>query len=67
MNNEEVQQALAHLIGTQYDSAVKATIAEITCRTRIVGPEDMSTKEYDVNRIHIAVDANNLIQGFSFA
>lgn len=66
MNNEQVLQALAHLVGTPYEPSVKATISEITGRTRVVGPKEMSTREYDVERIHIDADANSLIQGFSF-
>ncbi|MGJ7547299.1 hypothetical protein [Pseudomonas alloputida] len=66
MNNDEVLQALAHLIGTPYEPSVKSTITEITGRPRVVGPNEMSTKEYDINRIHIRTDANQLIQGFSF-
>ncbi|WP_416466061.1 hypothetical protein [Pseudomonas sp. LFS044] len=66
MNNEEVLQALAHLIGTPYEPSVKATITEITGRARVVGPKEISTKEYDIDRIHINADANSLIQGFSF-
>lgn len=66
MNNEQALQALAHLIGTPYEPSAKATISEITGRARVVGPNDMSTKEYDINRIQINTDANSLIQGFSF-
>lgn len=66
MNNEEILHALAHLIGTPYEPSVKATISEITGRARVVGPKEISTKEYDDQRIHIATDANSLIQGFSF-
>ncbi|MFJ4442924.1 hypothetical protein ACIPZ8_12625 [Pseudomonas sp. NPDC089422] len=67
MNNEEVLQALAHLIGTPYEPSVKSTITGITGRARVVGPNEISTKEYDINRIHIRTDANQLIQGFSFS
>jgi len=66
MNNQEVLQALAHLIGTPYEPSVKAAITEITGRARVVGPKECSTKEYDIDRIHINADANSLIQGFSF-
>ncbi|BBH48685.1 hypothetical protein [Pseudomonas sp. KU43P] len=66
MNNEEILQALAHLIGTPYEPSVKDTIVEITGRKRVVGPREICTKELDPNRIHIRVDANSLIQGFSF-
>ena len=58
MNNEQVLQALAHLIGTPYEPSVKATISEITGRARVVGPNEMTTKEYDTNRIHINTDAS---------
>jgi hypothetical protein len=66
MNNDEVLQALAHLINTPYEPSVKDTITEITGRPRVVGPNEMSTREYDINRIHIKTDGNQLIQGFSF-
>ena len=32
----------------------------------MVGPNEMSTLEYDINRVHIKTDANGLIKGFSF-
>jgi len=66
MNNDEVLQTLAHLIGTPYEPSVKDTITEITGRSRVVGPNEVSTREYDIDRIHIRTDANQLIQGFSF-
>jgi len=66
MNNDEILQSLAHLIGTPYEPSVKGTITEITGCPRVVGPNEMSTHEYDATRIHINTDANQLIQGFSF-
>jgi len=66
MNNDEVLQTLAHLIGTPYEPSVKETITKITGRSRVVGPNEGSTLEYDIDRIHIRTDANQLIQGFDF-
>ncbi|HDS1815401.1 TPA: hypothetical protein QEM96_000015 [Pseudomonas putida] len=67
MNNDEVLQALAYLIGTRYEPAVKATISAITGRVRVVGPNEICTREYDPDRLHIKADTNHLIQGFSFS
>ncbi|MBF8673083.1 hypothetical protein IRZ53_01800 [Pseudomonas fulva] len=67
MTNEEVLQTLAHLVGTAYEPAIKQTICTLTGRTRVLGPHDISTFEYDANRIHIKVDAEARIKGFSFA
>ncbi|MBC3501084.1 hypothetical protein HU761_06635 [Pseudomonas sp. SWRI59] len=66
MNNDEALQALAHLVDTPYEPGVKATISALTGRARVVGPNEMSTLEYDTNRVHIRTDANGLIKGFSF-
>jgi len=66
MTNEEVLQAIAHLIGTPYEPSVKDTITAITGRDRVVGPGEASTREYDSNSIHIITDANRLIESFSF-
>ncbi|MDI9776968.1 MULTISPECIES: hypothetical protein [Pseudomonas] len=66
MNNDEVLQTLAHLIGTPYEPSVKEIIRELTGRTRIVGPNEFSTRDFDSNRIHIRADANQLITGFAF-
>ncbi|WP_336332233.1 hypothetical protein [Pseudomonas putida] len=66
MTNEEVLQTLAHLVGTTYAPALKGTICALTGRTRVVGPNEICTLEYDVERIQIKADANLLIQGFDF-
>nr|WP_314479683.1 hypothetical protein [uncultured Pseudomonas sp.] len=66
MTNEEVLKALAHLVGTAYEPAIKQTICTLTGRSRVVGPNEMTTREYDAERIHIQVDANALINGFQF-
>ncbi|NIE76565.1 hypothetical protein F3J44_16230 [Pantoea sp. Tr-811] len=66
MNNDEVLQALAHLVGTDYDDAVKDTITSLTGRARVVGPRDFSTREFDPNRIHVTVDGQGRIKGFEF-
>lgn len=67
MTNEEVLQALAHLVGTAYEPAIKETVCTLTGRTRVLGPKDITTFEYDPKRIHIQVDADARIQGFAFA
>ncbi|AGZ37781.1 hypothetical protein C4Q28_01600 [Pseudomonas sp. SWI6] len=66
MNNEEVLQALAHLIGTPYEPSIKDAITAITGRPRVVGPNEITTREYDINRVHIKTDAHAVIQGFRF-
>ncbi|WP_176508484.1 MULTISPECIES: hypothetical protein [Pseudomonas] len=66
MNNDEILQTLAHLIGTRYEPSVKHVITQLTARPRVVGPNEISTREYDITRIHINTDANQLIQGFTF-
>jgi Peptidase inhibitor I78 family len=66
MTNEEIIERYAHLIGTPYEESLKATIGVETGRTRVVGPNDIGTKEYDPQRIHIRVDGNGNVQGFAF-
>lgn len=66
MTNEEVLQTLAHLVGTAYAPAIKDTICALTGRTRVVGPNEMCTREYDIERIQIKAGADLLIQGFDF-
>jgi Peptidase inhibitor I78 family. len=45
---------------------LKETICALTGRTRVVGPNEMCTREYDVERIQIKAGADLLIQGFDF-
>lgn len=66
MTNEQVIAALVHLIGTEYTSSLKAEITEITGRQRIVGPNEASTMEYDLNRVHVVADGELKITGFTF-
>ncbi|KQB53478.1 hypothetical protein AQS70_10150 [Pseudomonas endophytica] len=66
MNNDEVKKAISHLIGTPYVPSVKAYISELTGRTRVVGVNEVSTKEMDPNRIHLIGDDNNCIASFQF-
>ena len=66
MTNEEGLRTLAHLVGTPYAPALKDTIRTLTGRPRVVGPNEMSTREYDVERIQIRAGADLLIQGFDF-
>ncbi|MFD2645831.1 I78 family peptidase inhibitor [Pseudomonas japonica] len=66
MTNEEVQVALAKLIGCEYTQAVKAQITELTGRARVVGPNDVSTLEMDESRIHVVAGGNGMITGFHF-
>lgn len=49
MNNEQVSQLISHLIGTRYVPSVKAYISELTGRTRVVGVNEVSTKEFDTD------------------
>lgn len=66
MTNEEVLVALASLIGTPYTETVKGQIATSTGRTRVAGPTDITTKEFDESRIHVVTDGNDVIEGFRF-
>ena len=66
MTNDDVKQALAHLVGATYVPELKDTICAITGRSRVVGPTDMCTREFDPTRIQIRTDANQVIQGFEF-
>lgn len=66
MTNEEVLRTLAHLVGTPYAPALKDAICALTGRTRVVGPNEMCTREYDIERIQIKAGADLLIQGFDF-
>ncbi|MNN15821.1 Peptidase inhibitor I78 family protein [compost metagenome] len=66
MNNDEVLQALSHLVGTAYEPSLKDVMSEITGRARIVAPGDASTLEYDMTRIEIVTDAKGLIERFIF-
>ena len=66
MNNEQVSQLISHLIGTRYVPSVNAYISELTGRTRVVGVNEVSTKEFDADRINIKADDNNCIVSFQF-
>lgn len=66
MTNEEVLQTLEHLLGTPYEPGIKDTITELTGRDRVLGPNEIATREFDLNRITIAVDDENAIEGFRF-
>lgn len=66
MNNEEILKLLGNLIGSRYVPSVKAYISELTGRTRVVGVDDISTKEWDEKRIHLIGDANKCIASFHF-
>ena len=66
MTNEEVLRTLAHLVGTPYAPALKDTIRTLTGRPRVVGPNEMSTRDYDAERIQIKADADLMIQSFAF-
>lgn len=67
MTNEEVLVQIADLIGTPYDDDTKRRIIECTARTRVVGPGEVSTREYDAQRINVIAGGNGLIEGFRFA
>ncbi len=66
MTNDEVLQHTQHLIGTPYAAAVKVSIAELTGRHRILGPGEISTKEYDTDRITVVTDDAGIITAFNF-
>ncbi|WP_277961503.1 I78 family peptidase inhibitor [Pseudomonas sp. RIT-To-2] len=66
MTNDQVIAAIAHLVGTQYEPGVKAQITQLTERARVVGPNEMSTREYDLNRVHIVANATGTIEAFTF-
>ncbi|MFJ4156532.1 hypothetical protein ACIPZF_17250 [Pseudomonas sp. NPDC089752] len=66
MNNEEVLQALAHLIGTTYDENTRDTVMRITGRVGVLGPGDIRTLQLDPNRITIRANSDSLIEGFAF-
>lgn len=54
------------MVGTPYSPAIKDTICTLTGRTRVVGPDEMCTREYDIERIQIKAGTDLLIQGFDF-
>ncbi|MDB6144054.1 MAG: hypothetical protein JWP80_3098 [Pseudomonas sp.] len=66
MNNEEVVQALQHLIGTPYEASIKASIAQLTGRKSVIGPKDISTMQVDPQRVRIAANDAGTITGFTF-
>ncbi|MBD8575370.1 hypothetical protein IFR09_15745 [Pseudomonas syringae] len=66
MTNEEITQALSYLVGSRYVPAARAYISELTSRDRVHGPRDITTREYDVNRITVHANADEAITGFSF-
>lgn len=66
MTNEQIECTLKHLIGTQYTAALKAYITETTGRARVVGPNEITTREYDLQRVNVRADSHNVITGFSF-
>jgi len=66
MTNEEITQALKGLIGTTYAPSIKAHIIEVTGRAQVVGPNEIVTRNYDPERVHIQVNAQGAITGFAF-
>lgn len=66
MTNDEITQTLQFLTGSRYVPAVRGYISELTGRPRVHGPRDITTKEYDLDRITVRCDANEGIIGFSF-
>ena len=66
MTNEEIQKILQTLIGTTYEPGIKETIKARTGRSRVLGPQDIATREFDVQRIQVIVDETDVIKGFSF-
>ncbi|MBF8742277.1 I78 family peptidase inhibitor [Pseudomonas guariconensis] len=66
MTNEEVVHELQYLIGLPYEGSIKTAITQATGRTRVVGPNEMSTREFDPERVHVRVDASGAVSGFAF-
>ncbi len=66
MTNEQITQALQHLIGSRYVPGVKAYISELTGRARVLGADDVSTREFDLNRVQVNTDDAGLISSFTF-
>ncbi|MBD1550059.1 I78 family peptidase inhibitor [Pseudomonas typographi] len=66
MDNQHVVQALQHLLGTTYDETTKSTVTELTGRTRVVGPNDITTREFDLQRVHVRVGAQGRIEAITF-
>ncbi|MBX8483510.1 I78 family peptidase inhibitor [Pseudomonas cichorii] len=66
MTNEQITQALQYLIGTRYLPSLNAYISELTGRARVLGPGDVSTREFDLNRVQINADQAGLISSFTF-
>lgn len=66
MTNDEVLNQTKHLIGTRYVAAVKTYITELTGRTRVTGPGEVTTREFDLNRVGVNTDDEGIISGVSF-
>ncbi|WPO99868.1 I78 family peptidase inhibitor [Pseudomonas sp. HR96] len=66
MTNEEVLESLQHMIGKPYADTLKTYITTTTGRKLVVGPNEMSTKDYNPERVHIQVDGAGHIYGFAF-
>lgn len=67
MTNQQITILLAYLIGSRYVPSVKAYITELTGRPLVVGPGDITTLDYNVERIRINADSTGSITGFGFA
>ena len=65
MTNDQVIDALQHLIGSRYVPAVKGYVSELTGRTRVVGPNEPHSRDMDPNRIAIRVKGDD-IESFTF-
>ncbi|BAP42302.1 hypothetical protein NJC38_09900 [Pseudomonas sp. 21LCFQ010] len=66
MTNEEIPRELHYLIGTRYVPALCAYVSELTDRGRVHGPNDITTREFDLGRITIVIDHAHRVSGFSF-
>lgn len=65
MTNEQITQALQYLVGTRYVPTVKAYISELTGRARVVGPNEVLTKDFRLDRVNVSIEAG-LISGYTF-
>ena len=66
MTNQEILSTLQYLVGTRYVRTVKAYISEITGRPLVVGPNEIVTKDFNPERVHIQADNAGVITGFGF-
>ena len=57
-------ERINHLIGAEYAPTLKGYICEMTHIGRIVGPNEVTTREIDPDRLNVSVDEAGKITGF---